>query len=355
MTSVVEPVRLRDLTLRNRIWIAPMCQYSVDAYDGVPNDWHRVHYGALAAGGTGLLVVEATAVVPEGRITRQDTGMWNEEQAEAWRGIVAFAHAQGAAIGVQLSHAGAKASTFAGFGRDGEERGSVPLDRGGWQTISASDVPVMGLAAPRPARTDELESLADAFVDAARRAHDAGFDVVEVHAAHGYLLHQLLSPLSNRRVDCYGGDLAGRAGLLLEIVRRIRSDLPTMPIIVRLSATDWVEGGLTPEDAATVAGWVVAEGADAVDASSGGLVLADIPVGPAYQAHLAERIADEGVTASAVGLIDSAAQAEEILRRGVSAVRIGRAALRDPNTPLRWARELGATVDWVPPQRVRAY
>ncbi len=283
MTGIVEPMRLRELTLRNRIWIAPMCQYSVDAYDGIPTEWHRVHYGALAAGGTGLLVVEATAVVPEGRITRQDTGLWNEAQVEAWRGIVAFAHAQGAAIGVQLNHAGAKASTFAGFGRDGDERGSVPVEQGGWQTVSASDAPVMGLAAPRPATTAELEAVAEAFVAAARRADDAGFDVVEVHAAHGYLLHQLLSPLSNRRDDRYGGDLAGRATLLLDIVRRIRAELPTVPIIVRLSATDWVEGGLTPDDAATVAGWAVEAGADAVDASSGGLVLADIPVGRAIR------------------------------------------------------------------------
>ncbi|MFF7682672.1 oxidoreductase [Microbacterium sp. NPDC007973] len=355
MTGIVEPMRLRELTLRNRIWIAPMCQYSVDAYDGIPTEWHRVHYGALAAGGTGLLVVEATAVVPEGRITRQDTGLWNEAQVEAWRGIVAFAHAQGAAIGVQLNHAGAKASTFAGFGRDGVERGSVPVERGGWQTVSASDAPVMGLAAPRPATTAELEAVAEAFVAAARRADDAGFDVIEVHAAHGYLLHQLLSPLSNRRDDRYGGDLAGRATLLLDIVRRIRAELPTVPIIVRLSATDWVEGGLTPDDAATVAGWAVEAGADAVDASSGGLVLADIPVGPGYQAHLAERIAREGVVASAVGLIETAQQAEEVVQRGVAAVRIGRAALRDPSTPLRWARELGATVDWIPPQRLRAY
>lgn len=355
MTSIVEPMRLRELTLRNRIWIAPMCQYSVDAYDGIPTDWHRVHYGALAAGGTGLLVVEATAVVPEGRITRQDTGLWNDAQVAAWRGIVAFAHAQGAAIGVQLSHAGAKASTFAGFGRDGDERGSVPVERGGWQTISASDVPVMGLAAPRPASAAELGAVADAFVAAAHRADHAGFDVVEVHAAHGYLLHQLLSPLSNRRDDRFGGDLAGRASLLLDIIRRIRADLPTMPIIVRLSATDWVEQGLTPDDAATVAGWAVEAGADAVDASSGGLVLADIPVGPGYQAHLAERIAREGVAASAVGLIETAHQAEEVVQRGVAAVRIGRAALRDPSTPLRWARELGATVDWIPPQRLRAY
>ncbi|WP_144721960.1 oxidoreductase [Agrococcus jejuensis] len=355
MTSVVDGMRLRGLELRNRIWIAPMCQYSVDAYDGVPTDWHRVHYGALAAGGTGLLVVEATAIEPDGRITRQDTGIWSDAQVEAWRPIVDFAHAQGAAIGVQLNHAGAKASTYAGFGRDGSARGSVPVDAGGWQTVSASNVQILGLAQPRAASTAELEEIADAFVAAAHRAVAAGFDVVEVHAAHGYLLHQLLSPITNRRADRFGGDLAGRAALLLDVVRRIRDALPELPIVVRLSATDWTDGGVTPDDAAQVATWAIAAGADAVDASSGGLVLADIPVGPGYQVHLAERIAAEGVVTSAVGLVETAAQADAIVASGVAAVRIGRAALRDASTPIRWARELGADVDWVPPQRLRAY
>ncbi|QCR18106.1 oxidoreductase [Agrococcus sp. SGAir0287] len=355
MTSIVDPIRLRDLEVRNRIWIAPMCQYSVDAYDGRPAEWHRVHYGALAAGGTGLLVVESTAVVPEGRITRQDTGLWDDDHVEAWRPIVDFAHAQGAAIGVQLNHAGAKSSTYAGFGRDGSARGSVPVDAGGWQTASASDVQILGLAQPRAATTAELDAIAHAFVAAAHRATEAGFDVVEVHAAHGYLLHQLLSPLTNRRDDRYGGDLAGRATLLLDVVRRIRAELPSLPIIVRLSATDWTEGGVTPDDAARVARWSIEAGADLVDASSGGLVLADIPVGPGYQVHLAERIAAEGVATSAVGLVTSAAHADEIVASGIAAVRIGREALRDPSTPIRWARELGGDVDWVPPQRLRAY
>ncbi|ERG65141.1 hypothetical protein L332_11910 [Agrococcus pavilionensis RW1] len=354
-TSVTDAIDVRGLRIRNRIWIAPMCQYSVMAYDGVPTDWHRVHYGALAAGGTGLLVVEATAIAPEGRITRQDTGLWNDAQVEAWRPIVDFAHGQGAAIGVQLNHAGAKASTYAGFGRDGDARGSVPIEAGGWQTVSASDEAILGLAAPRALTVDEIDGIVAAFVAAAHRAVDAGFDLVEVHAAHGYLLHQFLSPLTNRRTDAYGGDLAGRARLLLEVVAAIRAELPELPIILRMSATDWTEGGLDAEQSATVAAWACEAGADLVDASSGGAVLADIPVGPGYQVHLAERIGEEGVPVSAVGLIETAEQADAVVRAGVDAVRVGRAALRDPFLPIRWARELGADVDWHPPQYARAY
>lgn len=353
--SVADPIAIRGLRIRNRIWIAPMCQYSVMAYDGVPVEWHRVHYGALAAGGTGLLVVEATAIAEEGRITRQDTGLWNDEQVDAWRPIVDFAHEQGAAIGVQLNHAGAKSGTYAGFGRDGAERGSVPVERGGWQTVSASDASILGLAAPRALSVAELDEVVDAFAAAAHRAVKAGFDLVEVHAAHGYLLHQFLSPLTNQRTDEYGGDLASRARLLLEVVRRIRRELPDLPIIVRLSATDWTDGGLDEHQAAAVASWTRDAGADFVDASSGGAVIADIPVGPGYQVHLAERIAAEGVPVSAVGLIETAQHATAILAAGVDAVRVGRAALRDPHLPRRWAQELELEVDWHPPQYGRAY
>ncbi|ROR66844.1 oxidoreductase [Agrococcus jenensis] len=353
--SITDPIEVRGLRVRNRIWIAPMCQYSVMAYDGVPTAWHRVHYGALASGGTGMLVVEATAIAPEGRITRQDTGLWNDEQRDAWRPIVDFAHQAGAAIGVQLSHAGAKAGTFAGFGRDGDRRGSVPIDEGGWPTVSASDEAILGLAAPRALATSELDGIVAAFVAAAQRAVEAGFDVVEVHGAHGYLLHQFLSPLTNRRVDGYGGDLAGRSRLLLDVVRAIRAELPALPVLVRLSATDWTDGGLDEQQAAQVAAWALEAGADFVDASSGGVVLAEIPVGPGYQVHLAERIAAEGVPVSAVGLIETAEQANAVLRGGVAAVRVGRAALRDPNLPIRWAGELGVDVDWHPQQYRRAY
>lgn len=354
MPSITDPMTVRELTLRNRIWIAPMCMYSVEALDGIPTDWHRVHYGTLATGGTGLLVVEASAVVPEGRISRQDTGIWNDAQRDAWRPIVDFAHARGAAIGIQLAHAGAKASTRTAFGQDAGS-GSLPVAEGGWQTVSAVDGSVMGLADARALSVDEARDVVDAFVAAAVRAADAGFDLVEVHGAHGYLLHQFLSPLWNTRDDELGGDLAGRALLLLEVVRGIRAALPTMPIMVRLSATDWTEGGLTEDDAATIAAWARDAGADLVDASSGGLVRAEIPVGPGYQAHLAQRIAQADVLASAVGLIETGEQAQAIVDAGVDAVRVGRAALRDPHLPLRWARELGVEADWAPPQYERAY
>ncbi|QCR18430.1 oxidoreductase [Agrococcus sp. SGAir0287] len=354
MPSITDPLTVRGLTLRNRIWIAPMCMYSVDAFDGVPTDWHRVHYGALAAGGTGLLVTEASAVLPEGRISRQDTGIWDDAQRDAWRPIVDFAHERGAAIGIQLAHAGAKASTRPAFGPDAGS-GSLPIADGGWQTVSAVAGSVMGLADARALSVDEARDVVDAFIAAAIRAADAGFDLVEVHGAHGYLLHQFLSPLWNTRDDELGGDLAGRATLLLEVVRGIRAALPSMPILVRLSATDWTEGGLDEDDAATVSTWVQEAGADLVDASSGGLVRAAIPVGPGYQAHLAQRIAAVDVPASAVGLIETGAQAQAIVDSGVDAVRVARAALRDPLLPIRWARELGVEVDWVPPQYARAY
>ncbi|GAA2171201.1 NADH:flavin oxidoreductase/NADH oxidase [Agrococcus versicolor] len=354
MPSITDPMTIRGLTLRNRIWIAPMCMYSVDALDGVPTAWHRVHYGALASGGTGLLVVEASAVVPEGRISRQDTGIWSDEQRDAWRPIVDFAHERGAAIGIQLAHAGAKSSTRPAFGPDAGS-GSLAIADGGWQTVSSSAGSVMGLADARALSVDEARDVVDAFVAGAVRAADAGFDLVEVHGAHGYLLHQFLSPLWNTRDDELGGDLDGRATLLLEVVRAIRAALPTMPIVVRLSATDWTEGGLTADDAATISTWAQEAGADLVDASSGGLVRAAIPVGPGYQAHLAQHIAAAAVPASAVGLIETGEQAQAIVDSGVDAVRVARAALRDPHLPIRWARELGVEVDWAPAQYARAY
>ncbi len=354
MPSITDPLTIRGLTLRNRIWVAPMCMYSVETLDGVPGAWHRTHYGALATGGTGLLTVEASAVVPDGRISRQDAGIWDDAQRDAWRPIVDFAHERGAAIGIQLAHAGAKASTRPAFGHDAGT-GSLPVADGGWQTVSSAAGSVMGLADARALSVDEARDVVDAFIAAAVRAADAGFDLVEVHGAHGYLLHQFLSPLWNTRDDELGGDLAGRATLLLEVVRGIRAALPDMPIMVRLSATDWTEGGLTEDDAATVAAWSQDAGADLVDASSGGLVRAAIPVGPGYQAHLAQRIAAVDVPTSAVGIIETGEQAQAIVDSGVDAVRVGRAALRDPHLPIRWARELGADVDWVPPQYERAY
>ncbi|WP_269457557.1 NADH:flavin oxidoreductase/NADH oxidase [Auraticoccus monumenti] len=345
MSALFEPLTLRDLTVRNRIWLAPMCQYSVEAEDGVPTDWHLVHLGARATGGFGLILTEATAVTPAGRISPQDTGLWDDTQRDAWRRVVDFVHDQGAAIGVQLAHAGRKASTYRGF--PGEPTGTVPVALGGWSTVSATDEAFPGYDAPRALTTDEVAGVVGAFADAARRADEAGFDTVEVHAAHGYLLHQFLSPLSNRRTDRYGGDFEGRTRLLLEVVDAVREVWPTgKPVLVRLSATDWTDGAWDVEQTARVSALLRQHGVDLVDVSSGGNVLAEIPVGPGYQVPFAREVReDAGVATGAVGLITSPTSAEEVLTSGdADVVLLARAALREPAWPLRAAAELG--VDW---------
>lgn len=354
MPTLFDPVPVRRLEARNRIWVAPMCQYSCDARDGVPTAWHLVHLGGFARGGAGLVLAEATAVSPEGRITPEDTGIWNDAQRDAWRPITRFAHEQGALIGVQLAHAGRKASTYRPFDA---HAGSVPVEEGGWRTVSASELAFDGYAAPRALARDELPGIVEAFAGAARRAVEAGFDLVEVHAAHGYLLHQFLSPLSNRRDDDYGGSLENRARLLLEVVRAVRAAVGDAPVLVRYSATDWVEGGWDVEQTATVAAWAGEAGADVVDVSSGGLVGGvTIPVAPGYQVPLAERVrAASGLATSAVGLITEPRQAAEVVESGrADAVMLGRELLRDPHFPLRAARELGVDVDYWPAQYRRA-
>ncbi|WP_210651091.1 NADH:flavin oxidoreductase/NADH oxidase [Nocardioides sp. SYSU D00065] len=343
MSRLFSPITLRDLTVRNRVWVAPMCQYS--AVDGVPNDWHLVHLGSLARGGVGLVLTEATAVVPEGRISPEDTGLWNDEQQAAWTRIVDFVHAQGAAAGVQLAHAGRKASTYSGFTA---ARGGVPDADGGWQPVGPSPVPFEGLRPdPEPLDADGIARVVTAFGDAAERALAAGFDVLELHAAHGYLLHEFLSPLSNHREDGYGGSFEGRARLLLEVVREVRGRVPAgVPLLVRVSATDWVEGGWTAEETVRLAALVREEGVDLVDTSTGGNVpRADIPVEPGYQVRFARQIRQEaGVPTGAVGLITEPKHAEEVLADGsADVVLLGRELLRDPHWPLRAAYELGET------------
>lgn len=349
VAMIFEPLTLRELTLRNRVWLAPMCQYS--ASDGLPGDWHLVHLGARASGGFGLVVAEATAVRPEGRITPQDVGLWNSDQQAAWSRIVGFVHERGAAVGVQLAHAGRKASTFRPWaGREG----TVPASEGGWATVAPSAVAYPGYAAPAALTTTQIGDVVEAFAAATRRAHAAGFDVVEVHAAHGYLLHQFLSPLSNERTDAYGGDLDGRARLTLEVVRAVRAVWPAeKPVLVRVSATDWTEGGLTVAEMAEVARRLAAQGADLVDVSTGGLVPAPIAVGPGYQVPAAREVrAVSGLPVSAVGLVTQPWQAEQILVDGAAdAVMLGRAALRDPMWPQRAAHELGvprSAAGWQP-------
>ncbi|WP_053385325.1 NADH:flavin oxidoreductase/NADH oxidase [Leucobacter celer] len=350
------PIILRDVELRNRLWVAPMCQYSVSEEDGIPRDWHVQHLGGLARGGAGLVMAEATAVVPEGRISPRDLGLWNEDQAAAFARLAGIVHGHGARFGVQLAHAGRKASTYPWL--PGFPEGSVPGEAGGWETVAPSAIPFGELATPRALDAEGIARVVLAFADAADRAVAAGVDVVEVHAAHGYLVHEFLSPLSNLRDDAYGGELAGRARLLREIVRAIRDRHAALPIVVRISATEWSDGGFGVAEAAAVSEWLAEDGADLIDVSSGGNTTdAKIPVGPSYQVSLAERVGRGPLPVSAVGLITSAAQAEGILASGqADVVSLGRALLADPHLPIRWAHELRApsAEELVPPQYRRA-
>jgi 2,4-dienoyl-CoA reductase-like NADH-dependent reductase (Old Yellow Enzyme family) len=350
------PMTLRGLTVRNRIWVAPMCQYSVSKRDGVPHDWHLVHLGAMATGGAGLIIVEASAVSPEGRITAQDTGIWNAEQREAWAHIVEFLHNQGAAAGIQLAHAGRKASTWPAWGTP--NTGSVPAEDGGWPTVSASAIPFGGYATPQALTTAGIDEIAGDFVQAAIRSVEAGFDLLEIHAAHGYLLHQFLSPLSNTREDEYGGSLENRARLLVRIVREIRTAIgDTVPLLVRFSATDYAEGGWDQEQTASVAKWVQAAGADLIDVSSGGNISGvTIPLSPGYQVPFADFVrSTAGTPTAAVGLITDATHAEQVLEAGsADAILLGREMLRDPHFALRAAHELGVEIGYWPGQYERA-
>ena len=348
-----EPLRLRGLTLRNRAWVPPMCQYAVDARDGVPTTWHTVHYGSFAIGGFGLVIAEATGVTPEGRISPFDTGLWNDQQAEAWSRIVDFAHAQGAAMAVQLGHAGRKASTNRWW--PGHEDKVLTGEEGGWRPVGPVDEEgADALTEP------EIEGVVEAFVQAARRADAAGFDAVEVHAAHGYLLHQFYSPLSNTRTDAWGGDHAGRTRLVRTVAAGVRAAFPDdKPVLVRLSGTDWIEGGWTIEDSVRLVRDLRELGVDLVDVSSGGVAPARIPASPGYQVDLAQRIRREtSMPTAAVGLITDPTHAEAILANGrADAVLLGRASLRDPNWPLRAANALGVRPEDAPyaPARWRSH
>jgi 2,4-dienoyl-CoA reductase-like NADH-dependent reductase (Old Yellow Enzyme family) len=351
MSLLFAPLTLRELTFRNRAWVSPMCQYS--STEGRPNDWHLVHLGSLARGGAGLVLAEATAVAPEGRISPQDAGIWNDEQAEDYARITAFVRAQGAVAGIQLGHAGRKASTYAPW----RGTGSVPESEGGWPTVGPSAIAFGGYAEPAELPAEQIPALIERWTAAARRAVAAGFQVLELHAAHGYLLHQFLSPLSNHRTDGYGGDLAARARLLLEIVDAVRAAIPDGTVLfVRLSATDWVPGGLAVEDTAEVADWLKEHGVDLIDVSSGGNHPDQkITLGPGYQVHFARALRERsGLPVSAVGLITEPEQAEKILaEQSADAILLARALLREPTWPQRAAFELGDDLAW-PPQYERA-
>jgi 2,4-dienoyl-CoA reductase-like NADH-dependent reductase (Old Yellow Enzyme family) len=354
MPELFDPLTIRSTTFRNRIWVPALCQYTLIKKDGVVGDWHLVHLGSMAAGGAGLVIAEATGVSPEARISDEDTGIWNDEQAEAWRRVVAFIHSQGAKAGIQLAHAGRKASVWPewGYGRSG----TMALADGGWQTVSASAQAFGDYAAPIALDEAGIDAVVADFTAAGQRSLDAGFDVLEIHAAHGYLLHQFLSPLSNHREDSYGGSLENRARLLLRIVAALR-ELGDMPLMVRFSATDYAEGGWDEHQTAIVAGWAAEAGADFFDISSGGNVSgARIPLGPGYQVPFAEYVRKTAdVSAAAVGLITTPEQAAAIVSSGqADAVLLGREMMRDPHFALRAAHELGVELDYWPQQYVRA-
>jgi 2,4-dienoyl-CoA reductase-like NADH-dependent reductase (Old Yellow Enzyme family) len=352
MSALFQPLTLREVTLRNRIAVSPMCQYSAD--DGLPNDWHFVHLGSRAVGGAGLVIAEASAVTADGRISPADTGLWSDEQAEAWARIARFVSEQGAVAGVQLAHAGRKASTEVPW------RGGRPVDgaEGGWQPVAPSPLPFApGYPVPRELAIDEIERVVGAFRDAARRAEQAGFALVEIHMAHGYLLHQFLSPLSNQRSDEYGGSLENRMRLPLAVAAAVREAFPVeRPVLARLSATDWVEGGWDLEQSIELARALGERGVDLVDCSSGGTSPdARVPLGPGYQVDFAAAIRKRaGIATGAVGLITEPAQAEAIVASGqADIVLFARQMLRDPYWPLRAARTLGVELAW-PNQYLRA-
>jgi 2,4-dienoyl-CoA reductase-like NADH-dependent reductase (Old Yellow Enzyme family) len=354
MTKLFEPLTLRRLTLPNRVVVSPMCQYSAE--QGLANDWHLVHLGSRAVGGAGLVLVEATAVLPEGRITPEDLGIWSDEHVAPLRRITEFVEGQGAVAGVQLAHAGRKASTWQPWlGKSG----TVPVSAGGWVPNAPSAVGFgPDHTTPEAMSSAQIEEVIAAFVQGAERALAAGFKVVELHAAHGYLIHQFLSPLSNRRDDQYGGSFENRIRLLLEVTRAVRAIWPQeLPVFVRLSATDWVEDGWNAEESVDLARQLKGLGVDLIDVSSGGTSAnAEIPVGPGYQTAFAEQIRREAdIATGAVGMITEPVQAEHILRTGqADLIFLARELLRDPYWPLRAAETLREhSVPW-PAQYVRA-
>ncbi|MFJ8199511.1 NADH:flavin oxidoreductase/NADH oxidase [Streptomyces sp. NPDC096152] len=358
MSALFEPYTLREVTIPNRIWMPPMCQYSAapeGPSTGAPADWHFAHYAARAAGGTGLIIVEATAVSPEGRISPYDLGIWNDTQAEAFRRITRFLRSQGTVPGIQLAHSGRKAST------DRTWKGGAPVgpEAHGWQPVAPSPV-AFGDRHPVPTEltVEEIQRIVARFADAARRALAAGFEVAEIHGAHGYLINEFLSPHSNHRTDAYGGSYENRVRFALEVVDAVRAVWPQdKPLFFRISATDWLEdGGWTADDTVRFAAELHTHGVDLLDVSTGGNASSvRIPTGPGYQVPFAARVkAETPMPVAAVGLITDAEQAEKIVANGeADAVLLGRELLRTPTWAQHAARELGGSVH-VPEQYHRS-
>ncbi|SCX09089.1 NADH:flavin oxidoreductase/NADH oxidase [Candidatus Aquiluna sp. UB-MaderosW2red] len=343
MSKLFTPIKIRELEVKNRLWVSPMCMYSCRQEDGVVGQWHLVHLGSRAVGGSGLVMAEASAVNPEGRISLWCPGIWNDVQVTAWKIVTDFIRAEGSKSAIQLAHAGRKASM-------GQANKTVGKSEGGWETYSATDVAFEGYASPRMLTTNEIPGLVQDFANAAKNAVLAGFDALEIHAAHGYLIHQFLSPITNKRQDEYGGSLENRARFLTEIVQAVRLVIPEgMPLMIRFSATDYVEGGWDQAQTNQVAIWCKELGVDLFDLSSGGLVTGvKIPTGPGYQVGFAQsaKLATQA-DVIAVGQITDATQAEVIIASGQADVAmVGREFLRDPYFALRAAHELGEEVSW---------
>ncbi|HEX2187812.1 MAG TPA: NADH:flavin oxidoreductase/NADH oxidase [Longimicrobiaceae bacterium] len=344
--GLFSPLRIRGVHFRNRIGVSPMCQYS--SVDGFAGEWHFVHLGSRAVGGAGLVMAEATAVAAEGRISPADLGIWSDAHLEGLARCARFVEEQGAVAGIQLAHAGRKASTAPPW-KGGKP---VPVEEGGWRPVYGPSPVSFAEGWPAPEALDEagVRGVVAAFVDGARRALEAGFRVAEVHAAHGYLLHQFLSPLSNRRTDAYGGSFENRTRLVREVCEAVRAVWPEeLPLFVRISATDWAEGGWEVEQSVELCRALAPLGVDLVDCSSGGLVPGvKIPVGPGYQTTFAERVrSGAGIATAAVGLITDPKQADDIVREGrAEMVFLARQLLRDPYWPLHAARHLGAEPEW---------
>jgi 2,4-dienoyl-CoA reductase-like NADH-dependent reductase (Old Yellow Enzyme family) len=348
--ELFSPITLRNLTLKNRIWIAPMCQYS--AVDGKVGPWHLMHLGSFASGGTGLIIAEASGVLPEGRISVGCPGLWSDEVAESWRPIIEFVHSLDTKIGIQLAHAGRKGSR-----RQDWVGGNAEPEEGGWQVVGPSANAYHGYPTARALEIHEIQATVQAFADAARRAVAVGFDMLEVHAAHGYLLHQFLSPLTNERTDDYGGSFENRIRLLMEVIQAVRGVMPEgMPLFVRISATDWVDGGWDLDQSIKLAKLMKAEGVDLVHVSSAGLVHEQKVVpGPHFQVPFATAIRNEAhVPTAAVGLITDPVKANAIIANGeADAVCIARAAMRNPRWPFFAAEALGHRID-LPSQLMRS-
>ncbi len=345
MPHLFDPITIRNVQLKNRLVVSPMCQYS--SVDGFANDWHFVHLGSRAVGGAALVLTEAAAVTPEGRITPADLGIWKDEHLPELQRITAFVKAQGSVIGIQLAHAGRKASHH----KPWEGGKTLNNEEGAWQTLAPSAIPfTMDEPAPKEMDIAGIKQLIADFVAATKRSLLAGFQVIEIHAAHGYLLNEFLSPLSNHRTDDYGGSFENRARLVLEITQAVRKTIgEEMPLFVRISATDWVEGGFTGEDAVRLSTMLKDNGADLIDCSTGGnSPEQQIPVAPLYQVEFAESIKKEtGILTGAVGLITNATQASQIIEEGkADLVILARQMLRDPYFPLHAAKELGIDQTW---------